>query len=305
MIAKTIGLIAAPYTPMRPDGALNLDRIPAYADFLHRNGVVGAFVNGTTGEGLSLTTAERIAMARAWIKAAAGRLKIIIHVGHPAIEDSRLLAAAAQADGADGIAAMAPIFFKPATLEALAVSCQAIAAAAPDLPFYYYHIPSMTGVTLPVAELLRTAAERIPNLAGAKFTFEDLMDFQECLELDHGRFDVLFGRDEMLLAGLAMGARGAVGSTYNFAAPLYHRLLAAFARGDLAEARTLQRQAAAIIQFAMLGQWPALPASKAIMRLLGFHCGPCRLPLPTLTAEQVKSLRQGLDAMGFFTWACR
>src|SRR3954469_8189210 len=120
---------------------------------------------------------------------------------------------------------MAPFFFRPGTVQELVDFMAQVAAAAPALPFYYYHIPSMTGVHIPAAEFLRAAADRIPNLAGVKFTFENLMDYAECVRFSGGRFDVLFGRDEMLLAGLSLGAHGAIGSTYNFAAPVYHRII--------------------------------------------------------------------------------
>src|SRR5438067_649712 len=82
--------------------------------------------------------------------------------------------------------------------------------------------------------------DRIPNLAGLKFTNSDLATFQRLLRLRDGRFDVVWGFDEYLLAALALGAEGAVGSTYNFAAPLYHRIIAALAKGDLAAARAEQ-----------------------------------------------------------------
>lgn len=299
------GLIAAPFTPLTAAGALNLSVIPAYASLLHRNGVAGAFVCGSTGEGVSLTTAERCAVTRAWVAAAPAGFKVLVHVGHTSVADSQALAADAQAAGAHGAAAMAPLYFKPANAAQLAAACAPIAAAAPALPFYYYHIPSMTGVALPVVDVLRAAAPLIPNLAGAKFTYENLMDYQECLALDGGRYDLLFGRDEILLAGLVLGARGGVGSTYNCAAPLYLDLMAAFDRGDLATARARQLQSVALIQFVVRSGLPVMPAFKAIMGMLGVDCGPARLPLPPLSLAQVAQVRAGLEALGFFAYACK
>ena len=94
----------------------------------------------------------------------------------------------------------------------------------------------MTGVAIPTAQFLERAAKSIPTLHGVKFTNNDLMTLQECLAL--GEFDIVFGYDELLLAGLALGVKGAVGSTYNFAAPLYRRLIDDFGRGDFAAARS-------------------------------------------------------------------
>src|SRR5947207_15012908 len=105
----------------------------------------------------------------------------------------------------------------------------------------------MTGVQLSPPDFLDAAADRIPTLAGAKFTNADLMSYQRCLHAQEGQFDVLWGLDEYLLAALALGASGAVGSTYNFAAPLYRRMMAAFERGDLAGARAEQYRSVRLI----------------------------------------------------------
>lgn len=296
-IRKTSGLIAAPFTPLHANGALNLDAVAAYARHLHGNGVVGAFICGTTGEGASLTLDERRRVAERWMAAAPAGLRVIVHVGHTCLDDSRALAAHAQAIGADSIASLAPFFFKPAGVAGLVDWCAAVAAAAPRLPFYYYHMPSMTGLSVPVAEFLAAAAKRIPNLAGIKYTFEDLDDFSRCLRFDGGRYDVLFGRDELLHSALKLGARGAVGSTYNFAAPLYVRLIAAFDRGDEPSAVALQATAVQMIHACVNGGGHPIAAFKSLMRRLGVDCGPARLPLANPTEAQVADLLARLDAL--------
>ena len=101
-------------------------------------------------------------------------------------------------------------------------------APAPGVPFYFYDIPSMTGVRFSMPDFLDVAVTRIPTLAGLKFSNPDLMSFQRCLHSQGGRFDVPFGMDEFLLAALAVGGIGGVGSSYNFAAPIYRRMIAAF-----------------------------------------------------------------------------
>lgn len=298
------GLIAAPFTPMHADGQLNLDAIGPMASLLGRQGVAGVFVGGSTGESLSLTLQERLDLTRTWISSAPRGQKVLIHVGAGSIEDSKAIAAHAQQHGATAIASMAPVFFKPRNHEELVAYCGAVASAAPELPFYYYHIPFRTGVCLPVAGFLRAASTRVPKLAGVKFTHEDLMDYQECLALEDGRFDMLFGRDEMLLAGLALGARGAVGTTYNFAAPLYTRIIAAFQHGDIEEARRLQLRAVHMIQLLADMDAPVLSAAKAVMGMIGVECGPPRLPLPSLREDQKNALRTGLEQLGFFEDIC-
>ena len=292
-----VGLIAAPYTPFRPDGSLNLPIIEKQAASLVANGIAGAFVCGTTGEGVSLTLEERMQVAERWQQVAGSQLRVIVHVGHTALGDARALAAHAQKIGAQGVGGLAPFFFKPGNAEDLAAFCAEVASAAPALPFYYYQIPSMTGVSIPAADFLRAAAPRIPNLAGVKFTYENLMDFAECLRLDGGRYDIVFGRDEILVAGLALGCRGAIGSTYNFLAPVFQEVIAAFARGDLALAREKQAAANAIIQIFI--RHGGLVAGKAIMKIIGIDCGPARLPLRSLSDAQQAQLRADLEAAGF------
>jgi N-acetylneuraminate lyase len=301
--AKLTGLIPAVFTPFHADGRIDLDRIVPYAERLRATGVSAVFVCGTTGESASLTVAERQTVAEAWCRVSGADWPAIVQVGHNCLADAQTLARHAAASGAHGIAALAPSYFKPAGIAELVDWCAGVAAAAPALPFYYYHIPALTGVSLPVAEFLAAAGPRIPNLAGVKFTYEDLRDLQAGLALENGRYQVLFGRDEFLLSGLVLGCEGAVGSTYNFAAPLYQRLLTAYRAGDLARARLEQRHAAEFI--AVMCRHGGLPALKTMMKLAGFDCGPVRLPLRILTAAEADALRRDLSAVGFFEHGVR
>lgn len=297
-LTQHFALIAAPFTAMHPDGAVNLAAVPAQAQLLIANGVDGVFVCGTTGESMSLSVDERMQVAAAWRRAAGGRLKLFVHVGHTSLEEARRLARHAEEIGADAISAMAPCFFRPRSIEDLVAFCAEVAAAAPHTPFYYYHIPSMTGVDLPMYDFLQAARERIRTLAGIKFTSENLMDFLRCVHLDEGRYDMLFGRDEILLAGMAVGAKGAVGSTYNFAAPYYRAVIEAFHAGDLAAARRAQAKAAEVV--AAFQKFGSVAAQKAIMRMIGVDCGPVRPPLRDLSEEEYRELYCRLEALGLF-----
>ena len=294
---KLNGLIAAPFTPMLPDKSVNWEMIPKLADWLAGNGVTAAFICGTTGEGFSLSTEERMRLAECWLKSAATKLKVVVHVAHNSLDESRRLAAHAEQIGADAIASIGPTFFRPNSVEQLVDFCAPVAAAAPGLPFYYYHMPAMTGVNLPMIDFLRHGAKRIPNLAGIKFTDENLMSYTQCLNFEDGRFNLLFGRDEILLAALALGATGAVGSTYNYIAPVYHQVMAAFAAGNMPEARRWQSLSIQII--AVMARHGGLPAGKAMMSLHGLDCGPVRPPLKNLSPEELKVFRSELEQVGF------
>ncbi len=298
------GLIAAPHTPMHADGSLNLDMIAKQAQCLIDNGVKAVFVCGSTGEGISLSTPERVLVAERWKDVVGDALPIIVHAGHHSLVEAKALAEHAQNKvGARAIASLAPSYFKPGRLEELISFCADVASAAPDTPFYYYHQPGFSGVSLPMPEFLKTAGERIANLAGLKYSDGDLMGFGQCLDLAGGRFDILFGVDEALLAALALGARGAIGSTYNFAAPLYHDIIKAFEAGDMAAAQAGQARARELV--AILEDFGGLTAIKAAMKAIGIDCGPCRLPLRTLSDREYEQFVARLDEIGFFTYCCK
>jgi N-acetylneuraminate lyase len=301
MTIKLQGLVAATHTPFLPDGLLNLAAVEKQAEHLLRDGVGTVFVGGTTGEGHSLTVEERLSLARRWGEVVRGSaLRLVVHVGANALADARAMASQAQSLGASAISALAPSYFKPASLDDLVSCCAEIAGAAPAVPFYFYDIPAMTGVRLPMPEFLDIAPGRIPTLAGLKFTNPDMMAFQQCLRGQGGRFDVLWGMDEYLLAALALGAEGAVGSSYNFAAPVYHRVMAAFSRGDLAAASAEQFRSVRLI--GLLAGFGSMAAAKAVMGFLGVDVGPARLPHANLSEEQHTRLRSDLERLGFFDW---
>lgn len=294
------GLVAAPHTPMNADGSVNFGAIGKQAERLVVDGVAGAFICGSTGEGQSLSSEERRRVAEQWREAiGTGPLRLIVHAGHNSLEEAKLLAGHARRIGADAVSLMAPSYFKPTTVEDLLDFCAPVAVECAELPFYFYDIPSMTGVSLSMLEFLQKGGSRIPNLAGLKFTSTNFTSLQECLNFEGGRFTILFGCDEMLLAALALGVRGAVGSTYNYCAPLYRKLIAAQAVGDAETARRLQLKSVRLVK--VLSSYGLMAAGKAAMNLVGVDCGPVRPPLRRLTEEQKAGLlRQikDLDIVG-------
>jgi N-acetylneuraminate lyase len=301
MSIKLTGLVAATHTPFHADGRLNLTVVEKQAEHLHRNGIGTVFVGGTTGECHSLTVDERFALAKRWSEVVEGsQLRLVIHVGSNCLSDAKALAVQAQTLGASAIAALSPSYFKPKALDDLVACCSEIAGAAPALPFYYYDIPSLTGVQFSIPEFLKIAPDRILSFAGIKFTNIDLIAYQSCLRVQPGRFDIAWGVDECLLAALAFGAVGAVGSSYNFAAPIYQRVMEAFSRGDFATARAEQYRSVQLIE--ILASFGYMAAAKAVMGLLGVEVGPARLPNANLSVEQHKLLRASLDKLGFFDW---
>jgi len=293
------GLIAAPFTPMDSKGAVRIEVVEQYASWLAGSGVNGVFICGTTGEGASLSIKERKSVAEKWVETAKGKLKVIVHVGTTCQSDAIELARHAQSIGADAIASIAPYFFKPSSVEDLIGFFAPIANSAPEIPFYYYNMPSMTGVNLPVDKFLEEGKRAMPTLAGVKFTHNNLMEMNQCIGLNNGEFEVLHGYDEILICGLALGVVAAVGSTYNYAAPVYKELMEAFSKGDIARAQELQQYSVEIVKV-IINHGGGVRGGKAIMKLIGINCGDCRAPITPFSEQEYNSLREELKAINFF-----
>ena len=294
---KINGLIAAPFTPMDNGGEVVLEKIPDYVRLLENNKVVGAFVNGSTGEGVSLSQKEKMQITEEWVKAASEKkeLKIINLIGGTSYKECIENAKHSEECGVDAIAMLAPYYFKPGSGGQLAEFCAKVAEAVPTVPFYFYHIPVLSGCFVPMYDFLREASGMIPNLAGIKYTHEDFMDFLTCIHFADGKYDMLWGRDENLLSALVLGARGGVGSTFNYAAPLYYQLIDAFDNGDLEKARKLQQQSIDMIR--LLGKYGGIATGKAYMRYIGFECGEFRLPVKNMSNEAYKQFEKDVEAL--------
>lgn len=297
---KIIGLIDAPFTPFHENGDVNLEPIPAYAAMLQKNGLKGVFINGSSGEGYMLTPEERMQLAEAWMAAAPADFKVIVHVGSCCVRESRRLAEHAQRIGAWGIGAMAPPFPKIGRIEELVKYIEEIAAGAPELPFYYYHIPAFNGAYLPMERLLEAVDGRVPNFAGIKYTFESLYEYNQCRLYKEGKYDMLHGQDETILPCLAMGgARGGIGGTTNYNGKNLVGIIEAWKEGDLERARALQDYSQAVINVICHFRGNIV-AGKRIMKLIGLDLGPNRTPFQNITPEEELQLKSELEEIGFF-----
>jgi len=298
-MSKIKGLIAATFAAYKEDGSIDLDVIPTYVEYLIEQGVKGVFVCGTNGEGPNLSVEERMAITEKYILAVNKRIWVFVHVGHSSIKEAKRLAAHAQEQGADYISSVSAFYFKPTSVANL-VSCMAdIAMAAPKLPFFYYHIPALTGIQIDMLEFLTLAEQQIPNLAGIKYTAATLHEYQACLHYKDEKFDILFGYDELLLPALAVGAKGAIGSTYNYSAKLYNQVVRYFEEGCLEEAEKLHYHAVQMVQ--LLVKYGPIPTQRAIMKRVGFDLGTPRLPLTSLSIDREQQLYGDLERSGFLS----
>ena len=296
------GLIAAPFTPMDSKGTLDLGVIPHYYEFLKQNGITGVFICGSTGEGASLTVKEKMLVAEAWANCTRKdpAFSTMTLLGGTSLQECKELAIHAYSVGINAVSFTAPYYFKPARIELLVASCKEVASVVPEMPFYYYHIPVLTGVNFPMINLLQQLDGACPNFAGIKYTHEDFMDFQSCLAFANGKYDMLWGRDENLLASLAIGAKAAVGSTYNYAAPVYHAIIKAFGDGDMEEARFQQLRSIEMIR--LLGKYGGIGVGKAFMKAVGMDCGSFRLPVAGMTDKDRMDFQIDLESIQFHTY---
>lgn len=297
---KIIGLIDAPFTPFYANGDVNLEPIEAYAKMLQKNGLKGVFINGSSGEGYMLTTEERMLLAERWVAVAPKDFKIIVHVGSCCLRESRRLAEHARKLGVWGIGSMAPPFPHIGRIEELVKYCEEIASAAPELPFYYYHIPAFNGAYLPMLDLLKAVDGRIPNFAGIKYTFESLYEYNQCRLYKNGKYDMLHGQDETILPSLAQGgAQGGIGGTTNYNGKELVGIIEAWKNGDIEIAREKQNFAQEVINV-ICHYRGNIVGGKRIMKLMGFDLGPNRTPFRNMTDEEEQAMKKELEAINFF-----
>lgn len=297
---KIIGLIDAPFTPFHANGDVNLEPIETYANMLAKNGLKGVFINGSSGEGYMLTVEERMQLAERWVAVAPKDFKVIVHVGSCCLRDSVRLAKHAQQLGVWGIGSMAPPFPHIGRIEELVEYCETIADAAPNLPFYYYHIPAFNGAYLPMLDLLKAVDGRIPNFAGIKYTYESLYEYNQCRLYKNNKYDMLHGQDETILPSLAQGgAKGGIGGTTNYNGRCLVSIIDYWNKGELEKAREAQNYAQAVINVICHFRGNIV-GGKRIMKLMGFDLGPNRVPFRNMTDEEEQQMKKELEEIDFF-----
>jgi N-acetylneuraminate lyase len=279
------GVFSALITPLQADGTLNLDLLPALADAQIAQGIHGLYVGGSTGEAFLQSPEERKAVLAGFARAAKGRAKLIAHVGAIATHEAIGLAHAAADAGYDAISAIPPFYYDFSAAEVLA-HYRALADATP-LPLIVYNFPAKSARPLSTTDLL-TLLEH-PKIIGVKHTSQNLYQLER-IKTAAPHAVVYNGFDEMFVGGVAMGADGGIGTTYNFMGNLFVQMWNAVRAGQLDQARALQTRANAVID--VLIDVGVFPGTKAILQLQGLDCGPCRAPFGALTQAHHAKLAQ-------------
>jgi len=288
------GIVAATYTPMTPSEEVDYPAIAPMVTRLRENGVEGLFLCGSTGEGWSLSEDERMRVVDCAVEAAGGSLPVAVHVGHNSLPSAQMLARHAESLGVSSIATIAPGFFSPQSSTDLVRFLSRIAEAAPATPLYYYHFPDRVATGIVLDEILEAGCA-IDNFAGVKYTHYDLDELSRCREKFGERFHFLFGRDELFLSSLRAGFHDFIGSTYNYATPLFLALRSAFVAGDDAEAERLQGLVDELLK--LIVSVPPFAGQKMLLPVAGIGAGPSRCPLLRVDGEAQSCARGVLQSI--------
>ncbi len=283
------GIFTALLTPFNSDYTINEKNIEKLVRFNLDSGVHGFYVGGSTGEGMIMSTEERKQVFRA-VKAACGNaVPMIAHVGTISTDAAIDMALEAKKLGYDAISAVAP-FYYGFPLEAIKKYYYDIVSAA-DMPMFIYNFPAGNGFGLTPA-VASEMFEHNERFTGIKHTSNDLFALKQ-FKQSIDRVTVFNGYDEVCLAGLSMGADGAIGSTYNFMGKKFVKLYDAFNNGELEKARKLQDEACVIIT--EMCRYGVFQCEKEILTQMGIDMGPCRRPFLPIKDEGKKAVSALLD----------
>jgi 4-hydroxy-tetrahydrodipicolinate synthase len=291
---KLKGVITAMVTPFDGRDGIDVAAIKRLVDFLVAKKVDCLYPCGTTGEMLLMTPEERELVAKTVVEAAAGRVTVYIHAGAMTLRDTLRLVAHARSIGADGVGVVTPSFFSVNETE-MEEYFVAVARSVPsDYPVYLYNIPQCAGNDLKPATVSRIA-EKCPNVVGIKYSWADMLRAAEYLRVRGGDFSVVFGPDRLYAPAMAMGCDGTVSGVSCVCPEAFVAVRDAFAKGDLAKARALQRSATDVCEFLRNGSNMAY--FKAALKARGVDAGHMRAPLRDLPADEAARVGEGLEAL--------
>ncbi len=270
------GLWPALVTPFGANGKPDFAVVERLVDQFARDGLDGLYVTGSTGQWPLLTLIERQEIVAAAVRASAGRMPIMAHVGAVTTEDAITLAKHAAKIGADAVSTVAPIYY-PASADVVFEHYRQIGAAT-DLPLFVYHID----IAQKLSADPRQYTERIlslPNIAGMKITSIDLYLFGLIHAFAGDRLQLFSGADEVLCHAVMSGSIGAIGTFYNLWGKAAKAAWLAMRAGKIDEARafTLRFQTAIARVLAAGSTWTFL--RQAIQQKYAIDIGMPRAPL--------------------------
>ncbi|HFI0106545.1 TPA: dihydrodipicolinate synthase family protein [Streptococcus suis] len=280
-LSKYHGIIPAFYACYDEAGDISSERVKALVQYFIDKGVQGLYVNGSSGECIYQSVADRKQILEAVMEVAKGKLTIINHVACNNLKDSVELARHSEELGVDAIAAIPPIYFRLPEYS-IAAYWNGISAAAPNTDFIIYNIPQLAGVALTPSlykEMLKN-----PRVVGVKNSSMPVQDIDTFVSLGGEDYVVFNGPDEQFLGGRLMGAKGGIGGTYGAMPELFLRLNQLIADKDLETARQLQATINTIIGKLVSGHGHMYAVIKEVIRINDcLDIGSVREPLTALT----------------------
>jgi N-acetylneuraminate lyase len=286
---RLAGILPALVTPLDERGELNVRSYELLLERVFAAGCDGVYVCGQTGEGMQLSRQVRERALEVAVEQAPRGKTVIAHVGALSTEDALKLVQHASGAGAHAVSSLPPGSMY--SFEEAKQYYQRLASAA-TIPLLVYYFPGHSTAIRTLEEILELC--RIPGVVGLKYTDFDLYRLSQ---VERAGYTIFNGHDEVLAAGLLMGAHGGVGSFYNLAPRLFVGLLAAARAGDWAGAQSIQVRINELISSVL--PFPVVPAIKRILTWSGIDCGRAVPPRRSLTAEEEARLRVALEAVGF------
>ncbi len=280
------GIFTALLTPFKDDYSINEASLKKLVEFNIEKGVNGFYVGGSTGEGMVMTNEERKEVFRIVKEAAGDKVSLIAHCGAISTDAAIDMAKTADALGYDAVSAVAPFYYSfpyPAIRKYYDDIVSSI-----NIPMVVYNFPGGNGFTF-TADY---AAEMFEDerYLGIKHTSADLYTLQQFKQKIKRPVTVFNGFDEMCLGGLAMGADGAIGSTYNFMADKFLRIYDEFHKGNIEKAQEIQTEANKII--AEMIKYGVFQCEKAVLTHMGIDMGPCRRPFLPISKEGNEAMKK-------------
>ncbi len=287
---KFEGIIPAIITPIDANRNLNVPELERMLNYLIEEGADGFYVLGATGEGLIVTKELHMQMTRETLRIVNHRVPCIVHVARINYPEMLELAAYAEAQGADAISAIPPIFYKYTEDEIYSYFkclCDSV-----KIPVLIYNNPN-TGVSFSNQLLDRLFS--IDNLTGIKWTNPNYLSVIN-LRSKYPELNIINGPDELLSLGLSAGCDAGIGTTYSFMMPYFKKVYECYKAGNMAEAEKYQTLISNII-IALL-PFGGIGASKYLISLLGFDVYYNHFPSSDLTDEQKAALVAAVRAAG-------
>lgn len=285
------GIMPAMITPIDASNNFRAQAAEAVIRLLSTSPIRGFYINGATGEGPVLPEATRMEMAELSVDLMQGRGVIINHIGAPDMEQTLRLARHAQRIGCDAISSVLPNYFFKYPMDQVIDYYRRVADAA-ELPMIIY----ANGLMNVNPYDFMCEAIKIPGVIGVKYTIYDYYEMHRICELNGGNINVLNGPDEMLLCGLAMGADGGIGTTYNVMPDWFCTLYDAFRSGDFAKAQEMQFRINGVVE--VLRRYSCISAVKSYFTMRGIDVGHAAYPGRVLKPEEEEDLRLTLCAAG-------